>query len=145
MQCSCSKPSSDKNYQNPNIRQTQGERNKPSSQNYFENLFPNYIFDWKQIYLLQRIITINSYQRNFQSKTLHNMLYRFVNTKLHIFGKIDSPLCSICHSNLPLLTPQTTIFGFLAETDKYIFKIMKHLLLIFKMYIYIYKSRKGFC
>ena len=40
-------------------------KNKPTSQNYFENSFPNYNFDWKQIYLLPQIITINSYQRNF--------------------------------------------------------------------------------
>ena len=38
--------------------------------------------------------------------------------------------------NLPLLTPQTAIFGFLAKTDKYIFKITNYLLLIFKMYMY---------
>ena len=92
------------------------------------------------------------------------MLY--LNRKLHIFGKIDSPPCSICHSidetvahwfcecvrvnqlwsqlriffstdlNLPLLTPQTAIFGFLADTDKCISTIStNHLLLIFKMYI----------
>ena len=36
--------------------------------------------------------------------------------------------------NLPLLTPQTAIFGFLAETDKFIVKTTNHLLLIFKMY-----------
>ena len=84
----------------------------------------------------------------------------------YIFGKIDSPLCFICHSNdetvahlfcedvrvsqlwsqlriffstdlnLPLKTPQTVIFSFLAETDKCIFKITNHVLLIFKMYIY---------
>ena len=65
---------------------------------------------------------------------------------MHIFEKIDSPLCSIFHSNnetvahlfcefvrvsqlwsqlriflsidsdLPLLTPQTVIFGFIAES-----------------------------
>ena len=50
-------------------------KNKPTSQNYFENSFPNYTFDWKQIYLLPRIITINSYQGNFQYNLLHNMLY----------------------------------------------------------------------
>ena len=79
---------------------------------------------------------------------------------------MDSLLCSICHSNnetiahlfcecvrvsqlwsqlmmffstdlnLPLLMPQTAIFGFLAETDKCIFKVMNHLPLIFKKYIY---------
>ena len=36
--------------------------------------------------------------------------------------------------NLPLLTPQTAIFDFLAETDKFIVKTTNHLLLIFKMY-----------
>ena len=44
--------------------------------------------------------------------------------------------------NLPLLTPQTAIFGFLAENDKCIFKITNHLLMIFKRYIYIYRSRE---
>ena len=38
--------------------------------------------------------------------------------------------------NLPLLTPQTAIFGFLAKADKHIFKISNYLLLIFKMYMY---------
>ena len=47
-------------------------KNKPTSQSYFGNSFPNYTFDWKQIYFLPRIITINSYQRNFQYKILHN-------------------------------------------------------------------------
>ena len=36
-------------------------KNKHTSQNYFESSFPNYTFDWKQSYLLPRIITINSY------------------------------------------------------------------------------------
>ena len=143
-------------------------KNKPTSQSHFENSFSNCTFDWKQIYLLPQIITINSYHRNFQYKILYNILY--LNKKLYIFGKTDSPLCSICHSNdetvahlfcgcvrvsqvwsqlriffsndlnLPLLTPQTTIFGFLVETNKCTFKITNHLLLIFKMYIY--KSRE---
>ena len=137
-------------------------KNKPTSQNCFENSIPNYTFDWKQIYLLSRIITINSYQRNFQYKILHHILY--LNKKLYIFGKIGSPLCSICHSNdetvarlfcecvfvsqlwsqvriffstdldLLLLTLQTVIFGFVAETDKCIFKITNHLLLIFNLF-----------
>ena len=50
-------------------------KNKSTSQNYFENSFPNYTFDWKQFYLLPRIITINSYQGNFQYNILHNILY----------------------------------------------------------------------
>ena len=59
-------------------------KNKLTSQSYFENSFPNYTFDWKQIYLLPRIITINSYQRKFQYKILYDILY--LNRKLHIFG-----------------------------------------------------------
>ena len=166
---------------NRNIRQTYGEGNifnldfviqkNPTLQSYFEKLFPNYTFDWKQIYFLPLIITTNTYQCNFQYKILYNILY--LNKKMYIFGKIDSPLCSICHSNndtlanlfcecvrvsqlwsqlrtffstdlnLPLLTPQIAIFDFLVETDTCIFKITNHLLLIFKMYTY--KSReKGF-
>ena len=115
-------------------------KNKPTSPNYFENSFPNYTFDWKQIYLLQQTITVNSYQRNFQYKILHNILH--LNKKLYTVGKFDSPPCSICHSNdetvahlfceyvrvsqlwnhhriffstdlnLPLLMPQTAIFSF---------------------------------
>ena len=69
-------------------------KNKMTSQNYFENLFPKYTFKWKQIYFIPRII---NYQLNFQYKILHNMLY--LNKKPYIFGKIDSPLRSICHSN----------------------------------------------
>ena len=110
-------------------------------------------------------------------KTCSKLLWKFVSelhlwleanllvTKYFIFGKTDSLLCSICHSNdetvahlfcecvrvsqlwsqlriffstdlnLLLLTPQAAIFGFLVETDKCIFKITNHLLLIFKMYI----------
>ena len=138
------------------------------AQSYFENSFPNYTFDWKQIYLLPWIITINSFQRNFQYKILHNILC--LNKKLCIFGKIDSPLCSICHSNdetvalfcecirvnelwsqvriffssdlnLPLLTPQTAIFDFLVETDKCIFKITNHLCWYLKC-IYVKVERK---
>ena len=42
--------------------------------------------------------------------------------------------------DLPLLMLQNAIFGFLAESDKCIFKITNHILLIFK--VYIYKSRE---
>ena len=45
--------------------------------------------------------------------------------------------------NLPLSTPQTTIFGFLVETDKCIFKISNQLPLIFKMYIYEIREKES--
>ena len=43
---------------------------------------------------------------------------------------------------LSLLTPKTAILRFQGETEKCIFKIMNHLLLIFKMYVYIKVERK---
>ena len=129
------------------------------------NSFPNYTFDWKQIYLLPRIITINNYQRNFQYKILHNVLTEIrscINLEKWIllyvtfsiqmkrllymcFGNVSqlwSQLRIFFSANLDLsqLTPKTAIFRFQSETEKYIFKIINHLLLIFKMYIY--KSRE---
>ena len=47
----------------------------PTSQKYFDKVFPNENFDWKKIYILPRAVTINSCQRNFQYKILHNILY----------------------------------------------------------------------
>ena len=49
--------------------------NTPTSQKYFSKVFPNENFDWKKIYILPRVVTINSFQRNFQYKILHNILY----------------------------------------------------------------------
>ena len=105
----------------------------------------------------------------FQYKLLNNVL--FLNKKLHIFGIKSSPLCSFCNlcdetplhifyecdsikclwsdlvhyfQNslvLPILTPQTAIFGFLDSTNSdYNFKknklLINHILLIFKLYVY---------
>ena len=49
--------------------------NTPTSQKYFDKVFPNENFDWKKIYILPRVVTINSFQLNFQYKILHNILY----------------------------------------------------------------------
>ena len=43
--------------------------------------------------MLPRVVTINSFQRNFHYKILHNILY--VNKIL--FGKTKTPLCLFCH------------------------------------------------
>ena len=72
-------------------------KNKPTSHNYFECSFPNYNFDWEHIHLLPQIITIEQLPHNFQYNILRNIL--FLNKKLYTFGKIDSPLCLIFHSN----------------------------------------------
>ena len=142
--------------------------NTATFQNYFGKVFPNKNFDWKNIYILTRVVSINSFQRNFQYKTLHNILY--LNKMLFTFGKIKTPLCSFCHSYdetvkhiflecvcvkplwnhlrlfvtndicLPVLTPQTTIFGFISGIKNSVYKITNHILLIFKLHIY--KSRE---
>ena len=49
--------------------------NTPTSQEYFGRVFPNENFDWKKNFVLPRVVTINSLQRNFQYKTLYNILY----------------------------------------------------------------------
>ena len=130
--------------------------NTPTSQKYFGKVFPNENFDWKKIYILPRVVTINSFQRNFQYKILHNILY--LNKMLFTFGKIKTPLCSFCHSydetikhiflecicvkqlwnhlrlflmndiSLPILTPQTAIFGFINGIENSVYKITNHIL-----------------
>ena len=122
-----------------------------------------------QQFILPRLATYNTYMRSFQYKLLNNVL--FLNKKLHIFGIKSSPLCSFCNlcdetplhifyecdsikclwsdlvhyfQNslvLPILTPQTAIFGFLDSTNSdYNFKknklLINHILLIFKLYVY---------
>ena len=67
---------------------------KPTSQLYFENLFREQNLNWKEIYLLPRKASLDSYVRSFQYKVLNNVLY--LNKKLFIFGKSSSPLFSFC-------------------------------------------------
>ena len=89
---------------------------------------------------------------------------------LFTLGKIKPALCSLCHSydetikhiflecicvkqlwnhlrlflvnniSLPILTPQTVIFGFINRIENSVYKITNHILLIFK--IHVYKSRE---
>ena len=118
-------------------------QNKPSSNIYFENLYIDYNIDWTEIYMLQRLITNNTFMRSFQYKILNNVL--FLNKKLNTFGIKPSPLCCFCNlydetpyhmfyecdrvkclwshllqcfqNNLILITPQTAIFGFFNYTN----------------------------
>ena len=87
------------------------------------------------------------------------------------FGKIKTPLCSFCHSydetikhiflecicvkqlwnhlrlfltndiSLPILTPQTAIFGFINGIENSVYKIINHVLLIFKLHVYQSRER----
>ena len=114
--------------------------------------------DWKQIYLLPRLVTLGSYSRSFQYKILKNVLY--LNKKHFKFRKSTSPLCRFwkrshdtvlhlfyeCNIILNLwnklkisleneLTPQVSFLGFLNVNLKLLLT-QNHLLLIFKIYIY---------
>ena len=142
----------------------------PTSQKYLNELFKT-DFDWKQIYLLPRLVTLDSYCRSFQYTILNNVLY--LNKKLFKFRKSTSPLCPFCklsdetvlhlfyECNITLnlwnelvlffkneftlfdLTPQAAFLDFLGflNADPKLLLIQNHLLLIFK--IFIYNSRKS--
>ena len=90
---------------------------------------------------------------------------------LFSFDKIKKPLCSFCHSydetikhiflecicvkqlwnhlrlfltndiSLPILTPQTAIFGFINGIENSVYKITNHVLLIFKLHVYQSRER----
>ena len=102
---------------------------------YYQKKFSNSNVDWKKFYLLVRIVT--------KDGTLRNVLY--LNKMLFKFGKSESPLCSFCNVkdeapyhlfyecshaisiwnqlchllsnslNIPLLTPQSAVFGFINQ------------------------------
>ena len=72
-----------------------------ASRLYYQKKFSNSNLDWKNIYLLVRIVTKDSTLRAFQFKLLNNVLY--LNKMLFKFGKSGSPLCSFC--NLKNETP----------------------------------------
>ena len=142
--------------------------NKPTSQIYFEKIFPNKPIKRDEIYLLSLEVTYNTYLRCFQYKILNNILH--LNSKLYTSKLTNSPLCSFCkHENettlhifyscnstrrlrsqiklfleanliLSYLLPQTAIFGFLDEPDNQNFVLLNYLLLLFKLNVY--NSRK---
>ena len=94
-----------------------------------------------------------------------------MNKMLFTFGNIKTLLCSFCHSFdetikhiflewicvkqlwnhlrlvlmndflLPILTPQTAIFGFINWIENSVYKITNRILLIFKIQVYISRER----
>ena len=65
-----------------------------SQRMYYKNIFQNSNLDWKNIFMLPRIVTKDTRLQVFQYKLLNIVLY--LNKMLFRFGKIDSPLCSFC-------------------------------------------------
>ena len=48
---------------------------KPTSQLYYEGYFNNFDFDWTSIYLLPRMVNVDTKLRVFQYKILNNILF----------------------------------------------------------------------
>ena len=149
-------------------RQISGKYEKPTSQLYYERCFNKFDFDWKLIYLLPRMVTVDSILRVFQYKILNNIL--FVNKMLFKFRQVESTLCSFCKAedetyihlfykcrknsilwrqlqelfssalNLPNISPQSAIFSFLNDALEH-GPLINHILLIFKNYSY--KAREN--
>ena len=135
----------------------------PTSQKYFIELFKTDSFDWKQIYLLPCLVTLDSYSRSFQYKILNSSLY--FDKKHFTFRKSTSSLCPSCkpsdetvlhqfykcniieklwndlalffESDFTLfdLTLQAAFLGFL-NVDSKLLLLQNHFLLLFKLYIY---------
>ena len=69
--------------------------NKPTNI-YFKKLFENTTLDWSEIYLLLRLVTVDTTLRSFQYRILNNLL--FLNKKQHNSWIINTALCSFCNT-----------------------------------------------
>ena len=104
---------------------------------------PNLPFTWKDVYTLPRTVTINTRLRVFHYKVLNNVLYLNKHLYIFKLSETNLCCCFFCNQedetiihlfancpksktlwkslkeflkdtiNLPLLTPQSAIFGFL--------------------------------
>ena len=138
----------------------------PTAQKSLEQAYNLNNVNWGKIYLLPRVITIDSSLKSFQYKILNNTLH--LNECLFKFNIVDSSLCSICKQEnesvihlfaicsearslcdqlrtytsskniiLPSnLVPQVVILGVWDEKMQNLTLVI-HLILIFKCYIYL--------
>ena len=109
---------------------------KPTSQSYFENCFKTDDFDWKKIYVIPRIATIDTKQRAFQYKILNNILY--LNKMLFHFGITKNSMCSFCKTQEETIMHSfydcvQLCFGFIDIED---FRIVNQILIVFKFCVY---------
>ena len=141
---------------------------KPTSQLHYERYFNKFDFNWKLIYLLPHMVTVNTKLRVFRYKILSSIL--FVNKMLFKFRKVESPLCSFCKAedetyihlfyrcrktfilwrqlqeifstalDFPSISPHSAIFGFLDDAIEHKL-LINYILLIFKNYSY--KAREN--
>ena len=128
------------------------KQKKTTSQLYYKGYFNNFDFNWKSIYLLPRMVTVDTKLAVFQYKILSNII--FVNKMLFKLRKV-CPLPSFCKAeilrrklqtvfstvlDLPSISPQSAIFGFLHDALKHEL-LLNDILLIFKNYLY--KAREN--
>ena len=135
----------------------------PTAQKKFKEKFPQFPFDWKKIYSLPFIVTIETKIREFQYKVLNNIV--FTNEKMFRLNMTDSPSCTFCKREVESFehlffycdvtktfweafcswlgeckvkfqpfTIMDIIFGVFNTEDDYI--ILNHLILTAKFYIY---------
>ena len=67
----------------------------PTSQKSLEKLLCRQDLDWASIYMIPRMVTVESKLRIFQYKVLNNILY--LNDRLYKMGIVQTPLCSLCN------------------------------------------------
>ena len=133
-------------------------------------MFSDIPIKWRDVYILPRLVTINSTLRMFHYKVFNNVLC--LNKQVFRFGLITSKLCSFCNQvdktvirifaecsatkkiwkklinyfrntlDLPEISLQSAIFGFL-HSDKKTFQIKNLILLFFQIYLYESRSSKA--
>ena len=143
---------------------------KPSTcQLYFEKVLGFGKVEWEKVYMLPRIVTIESSLCSFQYKILNNVLY--LNERLFKFNIVDSPLCSLCRAynesikhlfctctvtqrlwdqlrswlykviSFPILELKTVILGLPSETtSNYI--LINHIILLFKRIVFVKRKER---
>ena len=143
---------------------------KLSSKELYWILIRKFTLDWRNIYILPRITTFNTYLHTFQYKILKNIL--FLNKKLSVFQKKNTPLWSFCNKEeiqlhifsdctnliylwqhlatffennliLPALTPDCLVWALEWQCKSRWIHYKNHVLLIYKLYMY--NSREKHC
>ena len=148
------------------------KHDKPMCQSYHEKNFDDYYFNWLLIYRIPRSAILETKILIFQNKLLNNVPY--LNKKLFQFGIVSQSKCSFCELYdetpqhifyectyveslwnqlriylsekvvLPVLNPQSAIFGFTDALD-HNYLLVNHLLLIFKYNIYNSRVNNTLC
>ena len=122
--------------------------NHATSEVFFEKLFNGTDLEWRNIYILPRIVTADIRLQILQHKLTNSVLY--LNKMLFKFGKISLSLCSFCKANnetpVHLFSESTRTNHLFNELQSFCSNklsnlsenslLLNHLLYIFKYYVY---------